>query len=84
MSQILRETALGNVLLRYVLIYNLEESFNSHLTFVRLCDENVHCAVKTVFSLLPAIFFKLPITRTPDNSNFFRFPLKVRAMGSRL
>ena len=24
------------------------------------------------------------ITRTPDNSNFFRFPLKVRVIGSRL
>ena len=30
------------------------------------------------FALLPAIFFELPITRTPDNSYFFRFPLKVR------
>ena len=29
------------------------------------------------FSLLPAIFFELPITGTPDNSNLFRFPLKV-------
>ena len=28
---------LGNVLLRYVLIYNLEESFNFYLTFVQLC-----------------------------------------------
>ena len=31
------------------------------------------------FSLLPAIFFELPITPT-----FFRFPLKVRVIGSRL
>ena len=31
------------------------------------------------FSLLPAIFFELPITRT-----FFDFPFKVRAIGSRL
>ena len=46
MSQIDRETALllktvkqmlylGNVLLRYVLIYNLEVSFNFHLTFLQ-------------------------------------------------
>ena len=27
---------LGYVLLRYVLIYNLEVSFNSHLTFLQL------------------------------------------------
>ena len=59
---------LGNVLLRYVLIYNLKVSFN------------VHCAVKTVFfTLLLAIFFELLITRT-----FLRFPLKVRVIGSRL
>ena len=48
MSQILRETVLllktvkrmlysvGNILLRYVLIYNLEVSFNFHLTFIQL------------------------------------------------
>ena len=35
-------------------------------------------------TLLSAIFFELSITRTPDNSNFFRFPLKVRVIGSRL
>ena len=30
---------LGNVLLRYVLIYNLEVSFNFHLTFFKIkCD----------------------------------------------
>ena len=39
--------------------------------------QNFHCAVKTVFCLFPAIFFELPITRT-----FFRFPLKVRVIGS--
>ena len=27
---------LGNVLLRYVLIYNQEVSFNCHLTFIQL------------------------------------------------
>ena len=44
---------LSCVLFRYVLIYNLEVSFNFHLTFEDIstikCDENVHCAVKTVF-----------------------------------
>ena len=30
------------------------------------------------------ICFQLPITRTPDNSNLFRFPLKVRVIVSRL
>ena len=78
---------LGYVLLRYVLIYNLEVSFNFHLTFLQLLNViklfTVHW-VKTVFTLLSAIFFELPITRTPDNSNFFRFPLKVRVIGSRL
>ena len=43
------------------------------------CDKNVHCAVKTVFTLLSTIFFELPKTRT-----FFRFPFKVRVIGSRL
>ena len=48
------------------------------------CAWNVHCAVKTVFPLFPAIFFELRITRTPDGSSFFRFPLKVPVIGSRL
>ena len=70
----------GNVLLRYVLIYNLEVSFNFHLTFLlwlkcSLCSKNLFFS----FSLLPAIFFDFPITR-----NHFRFPLKVRVIGSRL
>ena len=34
--------------------------------------------------ILLVICFKLPITRTPENSNFFRFPLKVRVIGSQL
>ena len=33
---------------------------------------------------LRLFFFDLSVTRTPDNSNFFRFPLKVRDIGSRL
>ena len=28
--------SVGNILLRYVLIYNLEVSFNFHLTFIQL------------------------------------------------
>ena len=70
---------LGYVLLRYVLFYNLEVSFNFHLTFLQL-NVIVHCAVKTVFYLTLGYFFRtVPITRT-----LFRFPLKVRVIGSRL
>ena len=72
---------LGNVLLHvcYVLIYNLEVSFNYHLTFL-------HYALKTVFFflVLPGIFFEVPITQTPDDLNLFQFRLKVRVIGSRL
>ena len=76
---------LGNVLLRYVLIYNLEVSFNFHLTFLQLNVIKMFTVqLKLFFFLLPATFFELPITRIPDNSNFFRFPLKVRVIGSRL
>ena len=42
------------------------------------------CSKNCFFSLLPAIFFELPITQTPHNSNLFRFPLKVRVIGSQL
>ena len=57
--------------------------FSLHI-FVIECDLNVHFAVKTVFSLLLAIFFELPITWTPDHSNLFLFSLKVLVIGSRL
>ena len=40
------------------------------------CDQNTHCTVTTVFSLLPAIFFDLPITRT-----FFDFPWRFELSG---
>ena len=63
---------LGSVLLRYVLIYNLEVSFNFHLTFLQL---NV-IKMFTVQTLLSAIFFELPIIRTPDNSNLFSISLE--------
>ena len=56
---------LRNVLSRYVLLYNLKVSFNSHSTFLQLnVTENAHSAVKTVFALLSATVFDLPITRT--------------------
>ena len=35
-KQLKRKRKLGYVLLRYVLIYNLEVSFNFHLTFLQL------------------------------------------------
>ena len=35
--------------------------FSLHISVIE-CDLNVHFAVKTVFSLLLAIFFELPIT----------------------
>ena len=76
---------LGNVLLRYVLIYNLEVSFNFQLTFLQLnATKMFTLQLELFFSFLPAIFLELPITRTPDNSNLFRSPLKVRVIGSRL
>ena len=37
------------------------------------------CAVKTIFYLTLGYFLQ-----APDNSNFFRFPLKVRVIVSRL
>ena len=36
------------------------------------------------FSLFPVICSQALVTRTPDNSNLFLFPLKVRVIGSRL
>ena len=66
---------LGYVLLRCVLIYDLEVSVNFRLIFLQL---NV-IKVFTVFYLTLGYFL-----RAPDNSNFFRFPLKVRVIGTRL
>ena len=75
----------GNVLLPYVLIYNLEVSFNFHVTFLQLTViKMLSVQWELFFSLLPAKIIELPITRTPDNSNLFRLPLKVRVTGSRL
>ena len=75
-----RRLYLGYVLLRYVLIYNLEVSFNFLLTFRQLNVIKMFTVQqKLFFTLLSAIFLEVPITRT-----FFRFPLKVRVIGSRL
>ena len=70
---------LDHALLRYVLIYNLGVSFNFDLTFLQLNVIKMFtaCAVKTVHFLTSGCFL-----RAPDNSNCFRFPLKVRVVGS--
>ena len=61
---------LGYGLLHYVLIYNLEVSFNFHLTFLQLNVIKMFTVqLKLFFTLLSAIFFELPITRT-----LFDFP----------
>ena len=52
---------LGYVLLRYILIYNLEVSFNFHLTFLQLNVPKMFTVQSKLFStLLSAIFFELP------------------------
>ena len=61
---------LAYLLLRYVLIYNLEVFCNYHLTFPQL-NVIVHCAVKTVFYLTLGYFL-----RTPDNSNLVSISLE--------
>ena len=68
---------LGYVLLRYVLIYNLEVSFNFHLTFLQLNVIKMFTVQwKCFFFSLPAIFVELPITRT-----FFDFALRFELSG---
>ena len=68
---------LGYGLLHYVLIYNTEVSFNFHLTFLQLDVTKMFTVQqKLFFTLLSAIFFKLPITVTPDNSNLFSISLE--------
>ena len=66
----------GNVLLLYVLIYNLKVSFTFHSTFLQLNVIKMLSMQKLSFSLLPAIFFELPITRT-----FFDFPWRSELSG---
>ena len=81
----LRMLYLGNVLLRYVLIYNLKVSsliFQLSLNLFRIkwvMKMFTDSAVKTVFFLTP-----IYLLRAPNNSNFFRLPLKVRVIWSRL
>ena len=70
---------LTKVLLCYVLIYNLEVSFNSHLIFLQLNVIKMLSVQQKLFFLTPGYFL-----RAPDNSNLFRFPLKVRVIKSRL
>ena len=72
---------LGYVLLRDFLIYNLEVSVRFYLTFLQLkvIKMFTQCTVKTVLFLTSGYFL-----RAPENSNFFRIPLKVRVIGSRL
>ena len=61
---------LGYVLLHYVLIYNLEVSFNFNLTFLQLNVIKMFIVqLKLFLTLLSAIFFELPITPT-----FIDFP----------
>ena len=71
---------LGNAFLRYILIYNLEVSFNFHLTFLQSNVIKMFTTQKNN-CFFPALGYFL---RAPDNSNLFRFPLKVRVIGSRL
>ena len=71
----------GNVLLRYVLIYNLKYLFgyfNSHITFLRPPDLNGW--LKTVFFA----FSRLCSSTSRQLELFFRFPLKIRVIRSRL
>ena len=41
-------------------------------------------SIHLLISLLPVICFKLPITWTPNSSNFFQFPLKVGVIRSQV
>ena len=63
---------LGYVLLRYVVIYKLEEFCNFRLPFLQL---NV-IKMKTVFSLFLAIFLEFLTFRT-----FFDFPWRFELSG---
>ena len=60
---------LGNVLLHYVLIYNLEVSFNLQFKFLQVNVIKMFTVPQTVFFLRLAIFFELQITQTSNDSN---------------
>ena len=71
---------LGYVLLRYVLIYNLEVSFNFHLTFLQLNVIKMFTVqLKLFFTFGSAIYF-VPTSNNsnsdPDNSNLFSISLE--------
>ena len=54
-------------------------AFLPHLEGLLPVTTKIKCVFfKTLFSLLSVICYELSITRTPDNSIFFRFPLKVQ------
>ena len=59
---------------------------SAYLSTVLLGSGTVHCMNRSAqdhrFSLFLVICSQLPVTRTPDNSNLFLFPLKVRIIGS--
>ena len=70
--------------LRYVLMYNLEVSFlifqlSHNLSTIKWVIKNCFFPYSRYF---PRTSWS--VTRTPDNSNFFRFPVKVRVIESRL
>ena len=65
---------------RYVRIYNLDASFNFPLTFLQLYVTKMFTVHEKLFFFLTAGYF----LGAPDNSNIFRFPLKVPVIGSRL
>ena len=63
---------LGYVLLRYILIYNLEVSYDFHLTVLQLnVIQMFPVQYKTVFYVTLGYFL-----RTPDNSNLFSISLE--------
>ena len=70
--------------LSYVLINNLEILFHFHSTSLLLNLITTYTLlieihwVTPFFPFFPVICSQLSITRTPDNSNLFQFPLEVR------
>ena len=68
---------LGYVLLRYVLIYNLEVSFEFYLTFLQL-KAGLKCSLCSKNRSFPysRLFFSSPISRT-----FFDFPWRFELLG---
>ena len=70
--------------LRCVLIYTVISGVMYCSIFTRLLYNYESNTVNTIFSLFPLICSQLSISRAPDNSNHFQFPLKVRVIGTRL